>query len=67
MLVLSIVALLNPVGTKMADDNDPFGDLGGPHRPILLILVSIGLICWPLAPRIYKGRRSSHGESQQNM
>jgi hypothetical protein len=67
MLLLSVVALLDPVGTKMADDNDPFGDPGGPLYAIFLILVSAGWIFWPLAVRIYKERRSSRGEREQKV
>ncbi len=54
ILALSIIALLDPVGTRMADDSDPFGDPGGPLYPIFLIFISIVLIFWPLALRIYK-------------
>jgi hypothetical protein len=57
ILPLSIIALIDPVGTKMADDNDPFGDPGGPLYPIFLILVSVVLISWPLALRIYRQKR----------
>lgn len=41
ILPFAILALLDPVGTKMADDNNPFGDPGGPLYPILLIFISI--------------------------
>jgi hypothetical protein len=30
LLVLELMALADPVGTKLADDSDPFGD---PHQP----------------------------------
>lgn len=58
ILPLAIIALLDPVGTKMADDSDPFGDPGGPLYPIFLIFISVVLIFWPLALRIYKGKQS---------
>ena len=67
MLLSSVVALFDPLGTKMADDNDPFGDPGRPLYPIFLILVSAVLIFWPLALRIYEERRSSRGEREQKV
>jgi uncharacterized RDD family membrane protein YckC len=57
ILPLAIIALLDPVGTKMADDSDPFGDPGGPLYPIFLILISVVLIFWPLALRIYRQKQ----------
>jgi membrane protease YdiL (CAAX protease family) len=65
ILPLSIIALLDPVGTKMADRNDPFGDPGGPLYPIFLILISVVLIFWPLALRIYKQKQSFRSKSKQ--
>jgi hypothetical protein len=65
ILPLSIVALLDPVGTKMADDSDPFGDPGGPLYPIFLILISVVLIFWPLALRIYRQKQISGSERKQ--
>lgn len=58
ILPFAILALLDPVGTKMADDNDPFGDPGGPTYSIFLIFTSIILIFWPSLVRIYKRKRS---------
>jgi len=57
ILPFAILALLDPVGTKMADDNNPFGDQGGPTYTILLIFTSIVLIFWPWAVRIYKRKQ----------
>ena len=65
ILPLAIIALLDPMGTKMADSNDPFGDPGGPVYPIFLILFSIALIFWPLGLRIYKQKKSLDRESKQ--
>lgn len=30
LLVFEVIAIVDPVGTKMADDNDPFGN---PYKP----------------------------------
>jgi len=65
ILPLAIIALLDPMGTKMADSNDPFGDPGGPAYPICLILCSIALIFWPLALRVYKQKQSLVIKSKQ--
>lgn len=48
ILPVSLIALFDPVGTKMADDGDPFGDPGGPLYPIFLLIVSLVLIYWPV-------------------
>jgi hypothetical protein len=66
ILPFSVIALLDPVGTKMADDSDPFGDPGGPLFPIFLILISVVLIFWPLALRIYGQRQTLGGKRKQN-
>jgi hypothetical protein len=59
ILPLSIIALLDPAGTKMANDSDPFGDPGGPLYPIFLILISVVLIFWPLALKIHRKRKAN--------
>jgi len=66
ILPLAIIALIDPVGTKMADDSDPFGDPGGPLYPILLILISVVLISWPLALRIYSRKQTFGGKRKQD-
>ena len=50
LALLELISLIDPVGTKMADDLDPFGD---PHiawyQHAALILVTIALAsiaCW---------------------
>ena len=40
-LFLSIVELLDPVGTKMADDGDPFGPPEPWYVPATLLLLSV--------------------------
>jgi hypothetical protein len=45
-LVISLVglgALLDPVGTKLADDGDPFGDPGSPLAPVVLLAAGLVL------------------------
>jgi hypothetical protein len=48
VLPIAIMALLDPVGSKMADDSDPFGDPGGPIVPLILLAASLYLIIKPL-------------------
>ncbi len=64
ILPLAIIALLDPVGTKMADDSDPFGDPGGPLYPIFLTFISVVLIFWPLALRIYRQKQILGGKRE---
>ena len=54
IMLVAITGLIDPVGTKLADDNDPFGDPGGPWYPIFLIFVSLILILWPIILKIYR-------------
>ncbi len=52
--LLSIIALVDPVGTQMANDNNPFGEPGGPLYPIILLIISGVLISWPIWVSICK-------------
>ncbi len=45
-----VIAIIDPVGTKMSDDSDPFGN---PHIPfyvhasiIIFVVACFGLSCW---------------------
>jgi hypothetical protein len=42
-LGLSVVALLDPVGTKMADDSDPFGTPPSLIESLFSTLISVGI------------------------
>ena len=57
ILIIAIIGVVDPVGTKMADDNDPFGDPGGPWYGLFLILVSMILIAWPFALNFYRSKK----------
>jgi hypothetical protein len=54
IMLVAITGIIDPVGTKLADDNDPFGDPGGPWYPNFLIFVSLILILWPIILKIYR-------------
>lgn len=56
--VLELVALLDPVGTKLADDGDPFGD---PRRSWVSHAVSAALILAPVtgAMLLMRGRKKA--------
>ena len=58
ILPFAVIALLDPVGTKMADDSNPFGEPGGPLYPIFLIFISVVLIFCPVALKIYRRKQS---------
>ncbi len=55
--LLELIAIIDPVGTKMADDSDPFGD---PHIPwyvhtiYILITISCFFLSWLLFRSIEK-------------
>jgi len=58
VLFLSIVALIDPVGTKMADDNDPFGTLDPWYVPAGMAVGSLGVVgagLWLLVRRSKPG------------
>jgi hypothetical protein len=42
-VLVGIVALLDPVGTKMADDGDPFGTPPTTTESLLMLLAYVGL------------------------
>jgi hypothetical protein len=54
LLVLEVIALIDPVGTKMADDNDPFG----PPPPWYVHAAWFGVIAVlvALAAKVYPPR-----------
>lgn len=43
LFFVAIVAMLDPVGTQMANDNDPFGKPPSQLSSIVLCLLSVGL------------------------
>lgn len=49
----NIIAILDPVGTKMADDADPFGD-PSIQWPVVIVLFVIAAICFTAAGFILK-------------
>ena len=56
--VVQLLAIIDPVGTKMADDGDPFGN---PHVPWYQHTVSVLIIiaCVAIASRLLR-RRQAH-------
>ena len=44
LLFISILAIIDPVGTKLADDNDPFGDTGRVLFPIIYVVIAIVML-----------------------
>ena len=54
ILIVAMIGLVDPIGTKLADDSDPFGDPGGPWYPLFLIFVSLFFILWPVVLKIYR-------------
>ncbi len=54
--VVQLIAVVDPVGTKMADDGDPFGN---PHAPWYLhgIFTLLIIACIVIASRLLRRRR----------
>jgi uncharacterized RDD family membrane protein YckC len=53
ILALSgFLGVVDPAGSKHADDSDPFGPPGGRLYPAVLTLVGAALILWPLVPLV---------------
>lgn len=64
VVVLSVVALLDPVGTKMADDPDPFGAPDPWYVPTLRLLASVAVGAfglWLAASGIRKSKMPEPG------
>ena len=52
LAVIGFLGVVDPVGSKQADDSDPFGPPGGRAYPALLMLIGVSLVLWPLVPRL---------------
>jgi hypothetical protein len=48
--LLSFLALIDPVGSKHADDSDPFGPPDGRAYPAVVMVIGIALVLWPVVP-----------------
>ena len=47
--LFELIALIDPIGTKMADDLDPFGDPHVPwqqHAALILVTIALATIAW---------------------
>jgi hypothetical protein len=47
---IGFLGVVDPVGSKHADDNDPFGPPGGRVYPAVVMLVGIALVLWAVVP-----------------
>lgn len=57
LLLVGLVSLADPEGTKFANDANPFGPSPSLLRSVLLIIFSIALMLWPF---FFPKRRKVH-------
>jgi len=55
LTLIGFIGVVDPAGTKRADDSDPFGPPGGRVYPAVITVIGIALVLWPLVPHL--GRR----------
>jgi hypothetical protein len=46
---VGVVAIVDPIGSQMADDSDPFGQPPSRWRAAVLVLGGVVLLVWPVA------------------
>jgi len=66
VILTGIVTVLDPVGTKMADDGDPFGPPRSRIWSLFGTLCGVALVAWPVPLVLRSGRpqkRSTTSES----
>jgi hypothetical protein len=52
LALIGFLGVVDPVGSKQADDSDPFGPPGGRAYPAVMMLIGVSLVLWPLVPRL---------------
>ncbi len=55
-LFIAALAIMDPKGAQLANDNDPFGEPPGLIRIIIIMAISILFITWPFLLHYYKKR-----------
>jgi hypothetical protein len=58
--LVELIALIDPVGTKMADDADPFGD---PHVPWYKHAIFVMVVLFTIAYRMFR----SNGKNKSKL
>lgn len=51
VVVLGIIAMIDPAGAQLANDADPFGEPPSRIKSLAMTLVGVGLVAWPLVLR----------------
>jgi hypothetical protein len=59
LALIGFLGVVDPVGSKLADDSDPFGPPGGRVYPAVVMLVGAALVLWPLVPLARPGAPDS--------
>jgi hypothetical protein len=52
LALIGFLGVVDPAGSKQADDSDPFGPPGGRVYPAVMMLIGVALVLWPLVPRL---------------
>ena len=62
LALIGFLGVVDPAGSKQADDSDPFGPPGGRVYPAVMMVIGITLVLWPLVPR--PGRKQQESAQQ---
>lgn len=66
IVAFGVIAIVDPVGTKSADESDPFGTPPSRWTSSVVTLFGLALVLWPvpiLVRRARSGPEDSHGGS----